>query len=160
MIKKILGGVTLGLLGLGVVSGTTMGAVEASNNPQISENGITLLSNERAIEKKDWNFSGAHYQPLGVSYTIPANSLVVFEGSSSNYLSGAVDVTEFINVTDNLKVAKVDENYILNLLKKAEIKKVKDCLILTIDKGGSVFVQAFNESYKTFNVKPLGQVQE
>ena len=69
-------------------------------------------------------------------------------------------VSEGKILKDNLKVAKVDENYILNLLKKAEIKKVKDCLILTIDKGGSVFVQAFNESYKTFNVKPLGQVQE
>lgn len=107
MIKKILGGVTLGLLGLGVVSGTTMGAVEASNNPQIGENGITLLSNERAIEKKDWNFSGAHYQSLDNPYTIPANSLVVFEGSSTNYLSGAVDVTEFINVTNNSSVASL-----------------------------------------------------
>lgn len=105
--KKILSGVTLGLLGLGVVSGTTMGAVEASNNPQISENGITLLSNERAIEKKDWSFSGAHYQSLDNPYTIPANSLVVFEGSSTNYLSGAVDVTEFINVTNNSSVASL-----------------------------------------------------
>ncbi len=61
---------------------------------------------------------------------------------------------------ENLKVAKVNEEYIFSLLKKADIKKVKDCLILSVDKGGAVFVQKFDEAYKTFNVKPLGQVQE
>ena len=69
-------------------------------------------------------------------------------------------VSEGKILKENLSVAKVDENYITNLLKKADIKKVKDCLILTIDKGGSVFVQAFGEAYKTFKVEPLGQVQE
>ena len=61
---------------------------------------------------------------------------------------------------NNLEVAKVDKNYILELLKKADIKRVKDCLILSVDKGGAVFVQEFDKAYKTFNVEPLGQVQE
>lgn len=100
MLKKMLVGGLIGLLGLTPL-------VSANAEEKSLDDNISVLSSERAVEKKDWSFSGAHYQPLYVSYTIPANSLVVFEGSSSNYLSGAVDVTEFINVTDNLKVASL-----------------------------------------------------
>ena len=42
--KKILSGVTLGLLGLGVVSGATFGDVKANDNPQISEKSTNLSS--------------------------------------------------------------------------------------------------------------------
>ena len=63
-------------------------------------------------------------------------------------------------IKENLKIANLNENYIMKLLNKANIKKVKDCLILTIDKGGTVFVQAFEGKYQTFKVEPLGQVQE
>ena len=69
-------------------------------------------------------------------------------------------VSEGKIIKDNLKIAKVDENYITKILEKANIKRVKDCLVLTVDKGGAVFVQAFNKAYQTFNVEPLGQVQE
>ena len=97
MIKKMLVGGLIGLLGL-----TPLVSANAEEN-SLDDN-ISVLSSERAVEKKDWNFSGAHYQPLEVPYTIPANSLVVFEGSDALYLSEAVDVTEFINVTNNSKV--------------------------------------------------------
>ena len=97
MIKKMLVGGLIGLLGL-----TPLVSANAEEN-SLDDN-ISVLSSERAVEKKDWNFSGAHYQPLEVPYTIPANSLVVFEGSDALYLSEAVDVTNFINVTNNSKV--------------------------------------------------------
>ena len=100
MIKKMLVGGLIGLLGL-----TPLVSANAEEN-SLDDN-ISVLSSEREVEKKDWNFSGAHYQPLEVPYTIPANSLVVFEGSNALYLSGAVDVTEFINVTNNSKVASL-----------------------------------------------------
>ncbi len=100
MIKKMLVGGLIGLLGL-----TPLVSVNAEEY-NLDDN-ISVLSSERAVEKKDCNFSGAHYQSLEAPYTILANSLVVFEGSSANYLSGAVDVTEFINVTDNSKVANL-----------------------------------------------------
>ena len=100
MIKKMLVGGLIGLLGL-----TPLVSANAEEN-SLDDN-ISVLSSERTVEKKDWSFSGAHYQSLEASYTIPANSLVVFEGSSANYLSGAVDVTEFINVTNNSKVANL-----------------------------------------------------
>ena len=61
---------------------------------------------------------------------------------------------------NNLEIAKIDENFVLKLLKNANIKKVKDCLVLTIDKNGSVFAQPFYDKYITFNVEPLGQVSE
>ncbi len=60
----------------------------------------------------------------------------------------------------NLKIANVDEIKIQELLKNANIKQVKDVLILTIDKSGEVYIQKFNEKYQTFKTKPLGKVTE
>ena len=61
---------------------------------------------------------------------------------------------------ENLKIASVDESYVKRLLEKAKIKKIKDCLILSIDKAGSCFAQTFNENYTTFTVEPLKKVTE
>ena len=63
-------------------------------------------------------------------------------------------------VKENLKVARLDETKIQNILKKAKVKNVKEVLLLTIDKAGAVYLQKFHEKYETMNVKPLGQVEE
>ncbi len=63
-------------------------------------------------------------------------------------------------IKENLKIANIDENDVKNILNQAKIKKVKDVLILTVDKSGAVYIQKFNDKYQTFNIQPLGQVQE
>lgn len=61
---------------------------------------------------------------------------------------------------ENLKVAKIGDEQIESILRQAKIKNVKDVLILTVDKAGAVYLQKFNEKYQTFNIKPLGQVEQ
>lgn len=61
---------------------------------------------------------------------------------------------------ENLSLAKLSKDELSNLLKKAGIKKVKDCLVLSIDKAGAVFAQEYNKKYITFQTKPLGKVSE
>lgn len=61
---------------------------------------------------------------------------------------------------DNLKLAKIDEIEVKKLLEKANAKNVKDVLVMTIDKNGSVYLQKYNEKYQTLQTKPLGKVQE
>ncbi len=63
-------------------------------------------------------------------------------------------------VKENLPIADIDESDVKNILEQAKIRKVKDVLILTVDKNGSVYIQKFNEKYQTMQLKPLGQVQE
>lgn len=61
---------------------------------------------------------------------------------------------------ENLPIAKIDEIKVQELLKKAGAKHVKEVLVMTIDKSGTVYVQKFNEKYQTFQTKPLGKVTE
>ncbi len=61
---------------------------------------------------------------------------------------------------ENLKVAKLDELTVSNILKKAGAKRVKDVLLLTVDKAGEVYVQKYHQKYQTMKVKPLGEVEE
>ncbi len=63
-------------------------------------------------------------------------------------------------VKDNLGVATIDEQKIMEILKKANVKRVKDVLLMTVDKAGSVYLQKYHEKYQTFNIEPLGQVEE
>lgn len=63
-------------------------------------------------------------------------------------------------VKENLQIARLSEGDVAEILKKAGAKKVKQVLLLTVDKSGSVYLQKFNEKYQTFTISPLGQVQE
>ncbi len=63
-------------------------------------------------------------------------------------------------VKDNLGVAKIDERVVEKILKKANVKKVKDVLLLTVDKAGAVYLQKYHEKYTTMNISPLGEVEE
>lgn len=61
---------------------------------------------------------------------------------------------------NNLEIAKIDKTQVLNILNKAKIKKIKDVLLMTIDKNGAVYLQKYGEKYQTFQTKPLGKVEE
>lgn len=51
---------------------------------------------------------------------------------------------------DNLKVADITEEQVFKILKKAEIKNVKDCLVLTVDQEHNVYIQEKNKKFKYF----------
>lgn len=63
-------------------------------------------------------------------------------------------------VKENLQIAGIEENDIKNILLQAKIKKVKDVLILTVDKNGQVYIQKFYDKYQTLQIQKLGRVQE
>ncbi len=53
----------------------------------------------------------------------------------------------------NLTLCKLNENYILNLLKNQNITKLKNVEVLTIDGNGKVYLKEKNKPYKNFFVK-------
>lgn len=61
---------------------------------------------------------------------------------------------------ENLKIAHIDEVKLMEILKQANIKKIKDVLLLTIDKNGSVYLQKFGQKYQVLQTEPIGQVNE
>ena len=63
-------------------------------------------------------------------------------------------------VKQNLEVANFSELDIKNLLEQENIKKVKDVLVLTIDKNGAVYVQQYGKKFKTLQISSLGKVEE
>lgn len=63
-------------------------------------------------------------------------------------------------VKENLLVAKIDERVVQKILKEAKVKRVKDVLLLTVDKAGSVYLQKYHEKYQTLTISPLGEVEE
>ena len=56
---------------------------------------------------------------------------------------------------NNLSLARLDEKEVEDILKMANVKKVKDVLIMTVDKSGKIFLQLFGQKCQTFNTKPL-----
>lgn len=62
-------------------------------------------------------------------------------------------------VKENLEIAGIKLEDVNKILNKANIKKVKDVLILTVDKNGAVYVQQFGQKFQTLQIKPLGQVE-
>lgn len=63
-------------------------------------------------------------------------------------------------VKENLELANLDNEQISKILKQAKVKNVKDVLIMTVDKAGAVYLQKFREKYQTFQIEPLGQVEQ
>ena len=63
-------------------------------------------------------------------------------------------------IKDNLQIAHIDEIKVKDILSQANIKKVKDVLIMTIDKNGGVYLQEYGKKYQTLQSEPLGQVNE
>jgi len=63
-------------------------------------------------------------------------------------------------IKQNLPIARIDETDVKNLMQKAGAKRVKDVLVLTIDKNGTAFCQKYNDKYQVFENQALGQVEE
>lgn len=61
---------------------------------------------------------------------------------------------------ENLQYAKLEESQIEKLLQKANIKRVKDVLLMTIDGNGQVFLQAFGKKFQILQTTKLTQVQQ
>lgn len=50
----------------------------------------------------------------------------------------------------NLKVANIDEEKVLNIINQNGGKKIKDVLLLTVDKAGQTYIQLMNGEGKTY----------
>ena len=68
-------------------------------------------------------------------------------------------VSEGSVMKDNLDTAGVSEDFIRDMLKEAKIKKIKDCVICTLDKNGKVYIQAKNQHYKLLQTKQGGGIK-
>lgn len=59
-------------------------------------------------------------------------------------------------VEENMKLAKIDEDFLLKQINKAGEKKFKDILVLTLDNDGNIYVQPKNKPYVTFKTNFKG----
>lgn len=59
-------------------------------------------------------------------------------------------VSEGSILKNNLTVAKVDEPFVEKVLKKANIKNLKDCLVMTMDTSHNVYVQETGKKFLYF----------
>ncbi len=58
---------------------------------------------------------------------------------------------------ENVTLTGIDEKFIMDVLKKANLKKIKDVLLFTLDNNGNCFIQGKNASeYLTFQVPFAG----
>lgn len=66
-------------------------------------------------------------------------------------------VSEGKVLKDNLKIARISFEKIMNEVKKFGVRKIKDILILTLDKNGEVFLQKKYGEYTTFQIEMKGE---
>jgi len=59
-------------------------------------------------------------------------------------------------VSENLVVAKVDQNFIMRQLKKIGESKIKNILVFTLDNDGNIYIQPKNKPYTTLKVQYNG----
>lgn len=62
-------------------------------------------------------------------------------------------VAEGSVMNNNLIVAGVKRDFVDKVLKKANIKNIKDCVVMTVDEQHNVYVQAKNKQFEFFEVK-------
>lgn len=60
-------------------------------------------------------------------------------------------------VSENVNLAKLDENYIVNQLNFAGIKSVKDVVVATIDTNGKMYIQPKTGKFATVNTSYKGK---
>lgn len=51
---------------------------------------------------------------------------------------------------DNLKIAQIDENFVKNFVKEKLGCKLKNVLVMTIDKTGKVFIQQIGQKFRVY----------
>ena len=57
---------------------------------------------------------------------------------------------------ENLQLANIDLDFILNVLKKAKIKDLQSVLVMTIDNSGKIYIQAKKQNCQVINVNFKG----
>ncbi len=67
-------------------------------------------------------------------------------------------VSEGALMTENLSIAGVEEGFVEELLNRASIKKIADCIICTLDKNGKVFIQGKGASAQVLDTKEGGSI--
>jgi len=65
-------------------------------------------------------------------------------------------ISEGSALPENIKTAKISQAEISKILKKADIKSIKDVLILTVDKLGNCYIQEKNKPFKFFKTDYKG----
>ena len=60
-------------------------------------------------------------------------------------------------LSDNLNVANLKKETILNILNNQNIKSIKEVLILTINPNGQIYLQTFNGDTKKFQINFKGE---
>ncbi|PKK95966.1 MAG: hypothetical protein CVV59_00965 [Tenericutes bacterium HGW-Tenericutes-4] len=86
--------------------------------------------------------------------TTPADFNKTVEPSS-------IDMTLMIDGTllkNNMKQCNVSEKFVVQYLKKAGIKRKKDCLLVSINNNGLLYIQPKYAPYKTYEVSYKGGV--
>lgn len=89
----------------------------------------------------------APYAPLNannMSLSVPKASLPI------------IVVAEGKTINENIKVANIDNNFILSSIKTEGIKRIKDILLMTLDSEGKIFVQAYNKKAVVVNTRYRG----
>lgn len=59
-------------------------------------------------------------------------------------------ISEGSLMKENLTISGLDEKFIQDMLKKAKIKKIKDCGVLTVDEQHNVYIQEKNKNFQFF----------
>ena len=59
-------------------------------------------------------------------------------------------------IKENMKIAKVDENFLQKNIQKAGAFKVKEVMIATLDNNGKMYIQPKNKKYVSFQTKFKG----
>ena len=62
-------------------------------------------------------------------------------------------ISEGSLMKENLALANVDKQFVLNNLKKANIQSIKKCLVMTIDQTKNIYVQEKNKQFKILKAK-------
>ena len=65
-------------------------------------------------------------------------------------------VTKGKILNENMKIAKIDEDFIREQIKTVGINEIKDVLIMTINNIGKIYVQPRNGRFKTIETKHQG----
>ena len=59
-------------------------------------------------------------------------------------------------IKENMELAKVDDEFLFDNMKKVGAFKIKEVLIFTLDNNGKIYIQARNKKYKSFKVNFKG----
>lgn len=89
----------------------------------------------------------AQYAPL------TANDIKIDKNPNSLPI---IIVAEGKKMEENLKLAQIDDEKLMNLIKEEGFKNIKDILIITIDTSGKLYIQGNKGEFKTKQLESFG----